>query len=88
MDPLPVLTHLHESRRMSLTFTRATKRIGMGAPLPMPGEGQEGLRQYSDYLPHDAEIAESDSLSWSEVLEGAKGAEPGFMVRRGKPTCR
>ena len=72
---------------LKLELTRKTLKIGVGAPLSPP-EGQEGLLQYSEYMPHEAAIAEARTLSWSEVLEDVKGDSPSYRPKRGTPTCR
>jgi hypothetical protein len=72
---------------LKLELTRETKKLGIGEPL-YPPEGQEGLPQYSEYRPYEGTIAETGTLSWSEVLEDVKGDSPSYTPKRGTPTCR
>ncbi|WP_426746120.1 SH3 domain-containing protein [Myxococcus faecalis] len=72
---------------LKLAFTRETKQLGVGEPIGPP-EGVEGVRQYRETTPHEATLAETQTLDWNEVLEDVKTPSSSYKPRRGNPSCR
>ncbi|MDC0712487.1 hypothetical protein POL68_28755 [Stigmatella sp. ncwal1] len=75
-----------EEDTLKMVFTRKTGRYGVGKVLNADDGQKNTVLNYERSENYDRKISDTDSLSWSEVVDDAKG-RINYGLRSGAPTC-